>query len=339
MRVLEKMLTQWNWTNIVGTTDPHEARPLYQAFQPDIILLDLMMPEMDGFQVMEQLKPMIPHGTYLPILVLTADTTPQTKLKALVAGAKDFLTKPFDAVELSLRIRHLIEARFLHLQLQNQNVILEERVHERTQDLEKAQREILAQMEQLEEAQTEMLGRLAQASEWRDDETGEHTQRVATIAMLLAQGLGLPEDQVDLIRRTAPLHDLGKIGVPDSILLKPGKLTAAEYAVMRDHTSIGSLLLSKGHSALVQMAESIARTHHERWDGTGYPQKLAGDDIPIEGRIVAVADVFDALTHERPYKNAWPLEEAVAEIANQSGRQFDPRVVEAFLTLAHATLL
>ena len=317
VRLLERHLGKWGCNHIKSTTDSRQVSALYSQFQPDIILLDLMMPHLDGFQVMEQLKPLIAEGVYLPILVLTADITPQARQKALSGGAKDFLTKPFDAIELLLRVRNLLETRFLHLQLSNQNWVLEAKVRERTQELE--------------ESQLEILERLARAAEFRDDDTGQHTYRVGHDSALLAQALELPADRVDLIRRTAPLHDIGKIGIPDDILLKPGGLTPEEFDFMKTHAVIGAALLAGSHSDLVRMAENIALTHHERWNGTGYPQGLRAEAIPLEGRIVAVVDVFDALTHERPYKKAWPVEEAIAEIMRQSGQQFDPRVVDAFL--------
>ncbi|BCM91313.1 cyclic di-GMP phosphodiesterase [Abditibacteriota bacterium] len=199
------------------------------------------------------------------------------------------------------------------------SVLLEAKVQERTQDLERAQ--------------IDTLQRLAIASEYRDDETGLHTKRVGVTAGRIAEMLNLPRTQVDLILRSAPLHDVGKIGITDAILLKPGKLTDEEFDTMRQHTVIGAKILSGSASPWLQMAEEIALTHHERWDGRGYPQRLAGENIALVGRIVAVADVFDALTHERPYKKAWPVEDAIAEIQQQSGKQFDPVVVAAFSSL------
>ena len=203
--------------------------------------------------------------------------------------------------------------------------VLEHRVNERTLELA--------------DSQIEILDRLAHAAEFRDDDTGQHTRRVGRMAALLAQSLGLPEEQVAVIQQAAPLHDVGKIAISDLILLKPGKLTDDEFATMKTHSALGAALLSNGRSEAVQMAERIAGSHHERWDGRGYPNQLSGEDIPLEGRILAVVDVFDALTHERPYKRAWPVAEAVAEIEGQSGKQFDPRVVEAFLKLNHEDLI
>jgi len=209
----------------------------------------------------------------------------------------------------------MTEEKALALQIQEQNVTLETRVRERTQ--------------QLEESKLEMLNRLARAAEYRDDDTGQHVVRVATMVGRLAQVLGLTVEQIELMERAAPLHDLGKVGIPDRILLKPGRLDAEEVLEMRRHTEIGASILANGRSAVMRMAEEIARTHHERWDGTGYPRGLSGHAIPISGRIVAVADVLDALTSERPYKQAWSTQEALREIREQSGRQFDPAVVNA----------
>lgn len=317
--LLIRILRRAGFVNLHWTTDSREAVPLFRSFGPDLILLDLHMPFMDGFEVLAHLEPEIGPDSYLPILVLSADITAEAKSRALSHGAKDFLLKPFDLVEVLLRIRNLLETRLLYLQLQQQNEVLEQRVKERTKELE--------------EAQIEVIDRLARAAEFRDHTTGQHTRRVGELSALLASILGLPEDQVELIRTAAPLHDVGKISLSDAILLKPGRLSPEEIKLNRAHTIIGAELLSGGHFPLMKMAEEIALTHHERWDGNGYPHGLRGEEIPLSGRIVAVADVFDALIHERPYKPAWPIEEAAAEIARQSGRQFDPKVVEALLYL------
>jgi putative two-component system response regulator len=288
--VLSQILSRVGYTNLQTTTDPRLVLRLYQEFQPDLILLDLHMPDLDGFAVLEQLTPLIPQGTYLPVLTLTGDARPETRQRALAMGAKDFLTKPFDLTEVLLRIRNLLETRFLHLELQDQNQLLEGKVAERTDDLEMAQIEI--------------LDRLAGAAEFRDDDTGQHTRRVAVLAAVLGRRLGSDDTLVDLIRRAAPLHDLGKIGIPDGVLLKPGKLTEHEFELMKTHTTIGARILSGGKSSLIRMAEEIAWSHHERWDGTGYPRGLAGEAIPLAARLVSVADVFDALTrYTRPYCN------------------------------------
>ncbi len=319
IRILERMLRKAGYQELFSTTDPRETPALFERHAPDLVLLDLHMPYLDGFGVLDRLAPHLAPGSYMPILVLTADISPEAKQRALSMGAKDFLAKPFDSTEVLLRIRNLLEARFLYLELQQQNDLLEQKVRIRTQELE--------------DAQVEILDRLALAAEFRDDATQEHTQRVGEISARLARRMGMPADVVELVRRAAPLHDLGKIAVPDSILLKLGKLTDEEFAIIRSHTTIGARILSGSRHPLLQLAEQIALTHHEHWDGRGYQPGLGGERIPLVSRIVAVADVFDALTHARPYKKAWSVERACAEIRAQSGRQFDPQVVEAFLDL------
>jgi putative two-component system response regulator len=320
VRLLESILRRAaDYTHVKSTTDPLDVPALYTEFQPDVILLDLHMPNWDGFRVLEELKRLIPHGSYLPILVLTADITADAKQRALANGAKDFLTKPFDPTEVLLRTRNLLETRVLHSELRQQNHALEDKVRERTRDLERAHLEVLE--------------RLALAAEYRDDATGQHARRVGQVSGLLARALRLPQELVVLIRRAAPLHDVGKIGIPDDILLRRGPLTPAELELMKSHTTIGANILSGGRFPLLRLAEEIALTHHERWDGTGYPRGLRGEAIPLSGRIVAIADAFDALTHERPYQDAKPVEQAVTELQRCAGAQFEPRIVDAFLTL------
>jgi putative two-component system response regulator len=319
---LRRTLEPEGYRRIESTTDPRDAVRLYDEFGPDLILLDLRMPHLDGFGVLELLRPRIEGEIYLPVVVLTSNGTNEAKHKALASGAKDFLTKPLSPTEVRLRIRNLLETRLLHLALRRHNETLEERVRERTQELE--------------EARVEALERLARAAEFRDDTTGQHTQRVGRLSARLAARLGLDAGMVELIRRAAPLHDLGKIGIPDAVLLKADSLTPAEFELMKTHTTIGATILSGSNVALLQVAEQIALSHHEHWDGRGYPHGLRGTEIPLSGRIVAVADVFDSLTHERPYKRHWPRSRAVAEIKRQRGRQFDPDVVDAFLAI-HAS--
>ena len=312
---LQRILTRAGFVRVESTTDSRQAADLYVQHRPDLILLDLHMPHLTGLEVMDQLNE-IAEASYLPILILSGDLTPEARRDALSRGAKDFVNKPFQQDELLLRIKTLLETRLLYIQIQSQNQLLEAKVRERTRELV--------------EAQIEIIERLAIAAEFRDDNTGQHTQRVGQMSSLLARQLGLPDSQVSLIARAAPLHDVGKIGVPDTILLKMGKLTTAEFEVVKQHTAIGARILSGGKFPLLRLAEEIAFTHHERWDGGGYAN-IRGHDIPLCGRIVAVADVFDALTQQRPYKPAWPVAEAIAEIDRQRDRQFDPGVVDAFL--------
>ena len=321
VEILRRILTRAGLTEIQSTTDSRQAGPLYTEHRPDLILLDLHMPHMDGLEVMDQLNE-IAQASYLPILILSGDLTPEARRDALSHGAKDFVNKPFQQDELLLRIRTLLETRLLYIQIQSQNQLLEATVRERTRELV--------------EAQIEMIERLAIAAEFRDDNTGHHTQRVGQMSALLARQIGLPDDQVSLIGRAAPLHDVGKIGVPDIILMKMGRLTPAEFEIVKQHTVIGARILSGGKFPLLKLAEEIALSHHERWDGEGYAG-MRGAEVPLAGRIVAVADVFDALTQQRPYKPAWPVAEAIAEIDRQRGRQFDPDVVDAFLRVIHTT--
>jgi putative two-component system response regulator len=273
------------------------------------------MPHVDGFDVMEALREQF-HDDYLPILVLTADLAHATRIKALEAGAKDFLTKPFDQLEVVTRIRNILEVRLLYSDLKDQNVILEEKVRERT--------------EELRQTRLEIIHRLSRAAELHDQGTGMHLLRISQYSGCVARSAGLPDNEAELILSASPMHDVGKIGIPDSLLLKPGQLNEEEWIVMQTHTTIGHDLLSGHDSTIMKMASSIALTHHERWDGTGYPRSLAGEEIPIEGRIVALCDVFDALISKRPYKEQWPLETAVDEIQGLSGSAFDPSLVEAF---------
>ena len=315
VEVLRRLLERSGFSRIQTTVEPREARELYVEFRPDLILLDLHMPHMDGLEVMDALN-QVAEATYLPILMLTGDVSAEASREALSRGAKDFIHKPFSADEVMLRIGTLLETRFLYLQIQSQNQILEAKVRERTRELEGAQIEIIE--------------RLARAAEFRDDTTGQHTARVGQMAALIAKQIGLPDTQVSLIRRAAPLHDVGKIGVPDSILLKLGKLTAEEFEVVKTHTVIGARILSGSKFPIMRLAEEIAFSHHERWDGCGYAS-IPRNAIPLAGRIVTVADVFDALTQQRPYKEAWSVDDAIAEIERESGRQFDPVLVDAFL--------
>ena len=331
IQVLERIFEP-AFAQLATTTDSRNALELFRTFQPDVVLLDLRMPHLDGLEVLAMLSEEIPADTYLPIVVLTSDSSHDAKRRALSGGAKDFITKPLSPSEVRLRVQNLLETRFLHLELLSQNEQLETRVIERTQALMK-------RTEELEDARLEILDRLARAAEFRDDDTGQHTQRVGQLAARLAQVLGQSEDEVELMRRAAPLHDVGKIGVPDRVLLKAGRLNQDEIALMQRHTVIGGAILSGSTVPLLALGREIAVSHHERWDGTGYPYGAAGVEIPLPGRIVAVADVFDALTHGRPYKNAWSVAQAHAEIAQERGRQFDPDVVDAFLSIGRSGAL
>lgn len=317
--LLERLLEQLGYNNIETYTSPLEALPRILHQNVDLVLLDIQMPQLTGFEILEKIRDNKSENEFRPVMVLTADATASTKRKALALGAEDFLTKPFEAYEVALRVKNLLRTRQLYKEISLENDLLEQRVRERTQELE--------------EVQLEIVDRLGLATEYRDDDTKAHTGRVGDMASQVANAMGLPQKFVQLLRLAAPLHDIGKIGISDLILLKAGKLTDEEFATMKKHTEIGASILSGSKSEILQLAQEIAISHHERWDGRGYPHRLSGHDIPLSGRIVSVVDVFDALTHERTYKKAWPLGEALEEIERNAGTQFDPRVVDALLTL------
>jgi len=316
-RLLNLMLRQSFSCEVLTTTDSRTAVALFLEHRPDLVLMDLHMPYVSGLELLAAFQDHIPPTEFVPIIVLTGDTTTEAREKALRAGAHDFLTKPFEVAEVLLRIRNTLRTRRLNREVVEQNRTLEARVAERT--------------EQLDAARIEALIQLARAAEFRDDDTGQHTRRVGDMAGRIAATMGLEPAVVELIRLAAPLHDIGKIGIPDAILLKPDRLTPAEWTVMRQHTTIGASILADSRSPVLRMAQEIALAHHERWDGAGYPEGLENNNIPLASRIVAVADTFDALTHARPYKPAFTIEESLGEITANAGGHFDPDVVNAFL--------
>jgi putative two-component system response regulator len=332
LSLCKTLLRTAGYTNITTALDSRQALAHFVEEDPDIVILDVLMPHLNGFQLLELLQRSAPEGLSLPILMMTALPSPAMHHMALAGGAVDLIVKPFPIEDFVLRVRNLLKIRLAFRDVQQQNQVLFEELLHRADELADYQLE-------LNEAQLEVIARLAHAGEQRDDQTGKHTQRVAVTSGLIGQLLGFSAGKVEVLQRAAPLHDVGKIGVPDSILLKPGRLSNEEIDLMQRHCGMGSDLLSGGRSEILQLAEGIALSHHEKWDGRGYPLGLQGESIPIESRILAVADVFDALTHERPYKNAWSIAEAKDEICRQAGQQFDPQVVEAFLQLSHQDLI
>lgn len=336
--LLKSVLEGAGYSNLASTTDPHQVLALVAGFDPDLILLDLRMPQLDGFAILDQIRKKMQPQAYLPILVLTADITAETKRRALAMGAKDFLTKPFDYDEVTLRVRNLVHARLLHSELQQQNEILEERVRARTTHLWEAVQRLTESEAATREATEETIRRLAAAAELRDEETGRHIERMSRYAALLAARAGMDPARSELIRLAASMHDVGKIGVPDRVLRKTGKLTASEYDVMKQHASVGHRLLADSKTEILQVAATIALTHHERFDGSGYPRGIAGDDIPLEGRIAAVADVFDALTTDRPYRKAYPLGQALEVMTEGRATHFDPELFDLFQDSLDAAL-
>jgi putative two-component system response regulator len=318
VRLLARMLRAASYAHVFTASQPHEALTVFALHPPDIILLDLHMPDLDGIALMERVHQLVEPGEFLPILMLTGDLSPAVRQRALGAGVMDFVTKPFEVGEVLLRIRNLLHTRYLHRELRVRNEQLEVRVRSRTAELEQARLDI--------------LDRLARAAEFRDDATGEHTRRVGRGAARIAAELGFDAEAARTLGRAAMLHDIGKIGIPDSILLKPHPLTAAEFEVIKQHTVIGRDILAGSPAPLLRVAELIAYTHHERWDGRGY-HGMAGAGIPVEGRIVAVADAFDALVNDRPYRPARSSQAALDEMRRERGAQFDPGVLDAFFRM------
>ena len=315
--LIERVLRQAGYENVLVHTDPAELLAEAAREEPDLVLLDLHMPGLSGMELLRALRVLMPAGSFIPTLVLTADATARTREEALGAGASDFLTKPFDLTEMRLRVRNLLTARALYRKLARQNAMLAEQVRERTQDLH--------------DTRLELLHRLALAAELRDDDTYQHTVRVGRNAESLAEAVGMTPEESVLLRHAAPLHDIGKIGISDSILLKPGKLTPEEFDQIKTHAEVGARILGGSPTDVLRMAERVALQHHERWGGGGYPHGLRGEEIWLPARIVTVVDVFDALTHARPYKEAWPVERAVEEMRGLRGAHFDPDVLDVFL--------
>jgi response regulator RpfG family c-di-GMP phosphodiesterase len=296
-------------------TDPVAALEWSAHNDPDLAIIDYMMPGLNGIEFAQRFRE-FPGKSDTPLLMVTADSGRELRHQALQLGAIDFLNKPLDNVEFLARTKNLLDLRISHKQLANRAQWLADEVRKATNDLIARERETLF-----------CLGR---AAEYRDPETGAHILRMAHYSRLIAECLGLPEDEQELILNAAPMHDIGKLGTPDLILLKPGKLTPEEFAIMKQHATIGYRILKDSTSRVLQAGAAIAHSHHEKFDGSGYPNALAGDAIPLHGRIVAVADVFDALTSERPYKQAWETERAVEFMRANSGLHFDPRCLDGF---------
>lgn len=277
----------------------------------DLILLDIMMPEMDGYEVCRRIRANLTTRD-IPVIFVTALGDTSDELRGLAAGAVDFLHKPCVPAIVRLRVQ-------LHIERYDQQLTLERLVRERTQELE--------------QTRIEIVRRLGRAAEYRDNETGMHVIRVGSVSRILALAAGVPSAQAELLLHAAPMHDIGKIGIPDYILIKPGVLTPDEWELMKTHPRIGAEIIGQNSSTLMCMARTVALTHHEKWDGGGYPDGLSGEDIPLEGRIVAIADVFDALTSERPYKRPWSMEKALAHMQSQAGLAFDPALIDLFSQL------
>jgi putative two-component system response regulator len=312
---VERAVATIDSSELLSFLDPLEALTVLQTAQADLILVDYNMPGMDGIELISRFRT-LSNARDIPVIMLTSETDPTIKIAAIAAGATEFLNKPIDQTEFTIRVRNLLALRKAQQDLANHAQSLE-------RDVATARVRIAAQ-------EREIIWRLSKAMACRDGETALHLERVAVVAGMIAEELGFDRATCETISMASPLHDVGKIGVSDAILLKTGALDAREIEEMRAHAAFGAEILNGSDSDIIRVAATIAGSHHEKWDGTGYPQKLSGEDIPIEGRIVAVADVFDALCSERPYKKAWPVDEAHREILRGSGGHFDPACVAAF---------
>lgn len=338
IKVLRKYLQIAGYQDFVTTTVAGDSLSLIRRDKPDVVLLDVMMPEVSGLEILQSIRA-IDETRHIPIIILTAATTDDTRRQALELGATDFLAKPVEVSELLPRVRNALVIKAHHDHLREYADRLREEVASRTRELTHTRQEV--------------VHCLARAAEYRDNETGRHVLRVGKYVGVIAREMQVDPDFVELLELAAPLHDVGKIGIPDEVLRKPGKLTPDEFSLMqshaglgrkvfecisvqewdvfRSHTEIGQKIFGSPQSPLLTLAARIALTHHERWDGSGYPLALSGENIPLEGRITAVADVFDALSSRRPYKPAFPLEKCLEIMKAERGRHFDPRVLDAFL--------
>jgi putative two-component system response regulator len=303
----------------------------------DLVLLDVMMPGMDGFEVARRIRQDPVNGD-VPIIMATSLTDKKDRLRAVEAGANDFIAKPIDKTELQVRSASLLKIKEAQDTIKNQKTKLEEMVESKTADLRKTLKDMVEAQRKTRTAHLDTIRRLSIAAEYKDEDTAAHINRMSNYSSLIAQTMNLSPGKIEQILNASPMHDVGKIGIADNILLKPGKLSENEWKKMKEHTTIGGRILNGSSSKVVQMGEVIAVSHHEKWDGSGYPQGLKHDEIPLVGRITAIADVFDALTTKRPYKEPFSLEKAFDIIKEGRGVHFDPDVTDAFFSVQEEIL-
>jgi len=319
LEVIQGTLESAGYKNFTSVDKPLKLSSILQEQSFDLILLDINMPIMDGFGVLSLIHQLFSEFERPPVIMLTAQDDLDYRIRALDSGASDYITKPFNRKELLIRVA-------LHLE----NWVMKKTLMEEKQTLEQ---KVRARTKAMQEAHFEIVDRLGRAAEYRDNETGNHVKRVSLVAEAIAKAAGYDDAFCNLIRAASPMHDVGKIGISDLIMLKPGGFTDEEFSIMQSHVAIGGEILADSQSDILKMAYEITMTHHEKFNGKGYPQGLVGEGIPISGRIVAIADVFDALISERPYKKAWPIQKAVELIFKEKGEHFDPSLVEAFMSI------
>ena len=316
LNLYNAILTEHGYRNIILINDPRRFMEKFSLHEPSLVLLDLDMPYIDGFSIIQMIRAQ-KSLEQVQVIVLTAKQDKNSRLKSLKLGAIDVMSKPFDMDEFLMRVDRVLELQCLRDYEHRHSTAIE--------DL------LIRRSDQLKQVRYSVIQRLGRAAEFRDEETGNHILRMSHICAILAKALGWDDSSCETILHASPMHDIGKIGIPDSILLKPARFNEAEWEIMKTHSEIGARLLDGDESELMMMAKEIALNHHEKWDGTGYPRGLSGENIPLSARIAAVADVFDALTSTRPYKPAWTLDKALEFIRTNSGHHFDPIIVDAFM--------